>query len=1319
MNPRQPLLVQKTRSYKVRTKPKTLNRILKTSVISSQTLSNNKYYDYHQRLSLLNLSKLNKKKSFEIYHSSPRSFISSPDKSKKLNHPLIQVQLNSQNTTTHLKSFSNVSHLPQDLHEKSQSSVPLTSQPFKRSWWKCSGPPPPNKSSYEILRPVPHSQSQNPKVIIDLDRQSALETYRNLLHSSCPQSILPTDQFSFKDACRKIWKEVSSTESCSEVLELQRLAIEEMICLTLETLNQSSHTQSNQHISQCLYFIAAGPYSHQIVSVLGLDPIKGWRNPVKEELRLKTLRMLLRLVRHLGMDLVRWWSLEQSSSEGLKSRDLAKVGLMLIVALSKEGSVWQALRLFWAMESLESSEEEQLYQSDFNPLSFAQRAATALTLVDALWSHKRVDVAGEILEKISVAEWLGPVYQRYLLSCLMVRGAQGEVLAVQMIGSAYKRVWENSINLDQRLSGRNKRTRGVYLQNPKIPIARAQIEALGTTGQIRAARDVFHETIKSVSPQLGVYSQLPDLYAEIMRAHLKADDPQSIATLLTDMCSLKDPHSLIQPDQRHYNILIQAYANRMDVEGCSATLDRMIRQEVLPDLHTFGNICLLYAHIGDPESVLTVIEAVIKGSWLSRSSKPSRVLWNILLDACVESGDWSRSARLLELLERDDKKKGEADTYTNGIVLKSLVLSGSPADEVLKNFSMMYNHQTGLRADSRSYTLILQSVCDAEMMDLAKAIFHEIKKSATREGGCYQRTCQRSVRPNVYMYGIMISAFLRTGKHELATSYFNEMRSFGIEPSLPIYSMLTSAYAFSAFLRSEGQQQGDDSSEVEAQENGISTARRMAERFRFEILKAREDLKGSLPNLEKVRAIEASEFGWRPSWGEIGIVPKRMAHSLLGPIIQGYVKSARPAKALEVFRELLSQLGPDLSELTGARLVDLDIYTMLLDGYRRANDPAGVIEIWRVIFRAAVNDKMEEKDPTEELLQKVLKLCQRQTVCSVSQNEEDEKRVERERMIQERRRQRRRGNKLCLPLSIYTDCLSKHGYHEEVARTWHQVQSFNFGFDAANWNELCVAMFRSGDHRMAWWIVELVFFGKSEDLKPEDNNLLDVEEDCWADVLGQTESSSIDLVVRGFEGTRLEGALKTDGPMRPPNRTSLRRLKRFDDEVATKFLVKNLLDWMKDPEAQEFELYESNDERQSSIKSRQSWGTQIDSMRIIRRKLGWRPYEKVLRMLHGSLWRECSDLVIKEYESLRKKNEQITDRDKVEKILIGLINKLIQKYEEKYPRTLIQVLNINQQLNHLYESINTDELDRKRFSRLNLRDFVIRVIRSTISRIQN
>ncbi|MBW0494259.1 hypothetical protein O181_033974 [Austropuccinia psidii MF-1] len=1219
------------------------------------------------------------------------------------------------NPSFHSKSNATASSL---IISSSAKSSPSSSLDNSKDWWKLSNclNDSFNFNSKSKIKKNHYKHSENFSRIQSLNQfKSQLNDffkYQNLSLNPSSDSIYSNHQF--QSICQDIWSDLYQNEDRQIVMEIQIQAIDHLLNLFIQSFNQNQvqYLQNSFHLDfflHTLIFVTSSPYSHRIIPTLGLDPIKGWRNPVRQHLRLKTLRSLISFINTFHSDPSKWWlnQISNPSINHFQAIQLTKIGLFLIISLSKQGSITMALKLFWEMDRLThffpSSSSTIVPSPIFSP---HYRAATALSLVDALWSRKDLDSIEQILNKINLDPSLGSIYHRYLLNLLFLKAARGDLMSVKQIGNIYQSVGKK-FNLDSLngATGRNKRSRGFLLQDPKVLVARAEIEALGIIGDVHQAIQVFQNIIDTVPPQLGLFSQLPDLYAEMIKAHMRADDPRAIENLLSRMISTPDPHRLNQPDQRHFNILLQTYANRLDIEGCSSVLDKMISCNLSIDIYTLGNVCLLLANLGETESIRQVIESLTTPSSLDQSPsfKPNRELWNILLDGYVESGDWARAAKLLEYLQLDDQRHRDSDIVTNGIVLKALVLSGCPTDEVLETFKAMYNHQTGLSADIESYTLLLLSICDAGMMDLAEAIFHTLRENSNRQNSTHRRP-PVTPTPNVYMYGIMISAFLRLGKRKAAEDYLKEMRLAGITPNLVIYSMLTSAYASSSSSTVTNQEtDGADEEDEERQADGMQVARDMATSFKRDLLNSQSR---SRP-FENEFGLQKNSRGsneW-PLWTERNLLRKKLSHRLLGPIIQSYVKSARPAKALEVFRELVANLGHGFGIRSGAvSPIDIDIYTMLLDGYRKAQDPLGVMEIWREIVRLA-SETDQRVNLLDDLLDKVHKL-----IHPAWNNDKDEASF----LKSAERRQARRANKLCLPLSIFTECLSRHGHHEEVARTWYELQQQGFGFDAGNWNELCVAMFRSGNHQMGWSIAERVFCGRP-DVGEDEENDIEIEESNLASILAQTAGLGKGRLVEGLGSTRLSGARETESPIRPPNRTSVRRTKRFDDLPKTRMSVHNLLDSLRDSDSSP--TWEEEEGEEGRMSKAVNWSHQLKMIDRARKRLKWKPYQKVFRMLHGSMWRECSDLVIRKWE---EHNAEVNGNDRNEMNMLEIENKTIKDvreivdgYARRYPKTMMEMLRV---VNECKDE-TPKGMNQKEMFEWSKEDFVIRVIRRTIELI--
>lgn len=962
---------------------------------------------------------------------------------------------------------------------------------------------------------------------------------------------------------------------------------------------------------------------------------------VHESLRLSMLNQLLSLLKGLGTPVADWWQAEYEAAQQVASVSgqaaLQQLALVLILALAKQGSCYQALRLFRALDHVTPSQAYELQPvgggMTINLTSTQRKTATGLALAEALVARKRIEEADEVISKLVGEPSHGPLYLRYLITALSIKSALGNLTAVEQLGPAYVRVWKPEA---EQISGRNSRRRLHQRQPASLTYARARIEALAVSGNLAEAEHVFRSALEGLPKERSPLQRyaVADLYAEMMKAQVAVDSLEVAQVLFDELLATDGPS---MADQRHFNFLLQGYATRADLGRCTEVIEEMTRIGLPPDFHVYGNACMAFGNIQEPESILNVIEMVMRRGW-----EPGRELWNMLLDGYVEVGDWPRASRLLAFLESEDsRREREADGVTKGIVLKALVLSGAPTDEVVESFKAMYNERAGTGpADTRAYTLLLQSVCDSGMMDLAEAIFFSLKEHAPS-----------GVEPNVFMYGIMICAFLRLGKKSLAQFYFEDMRQYGLRPNSIIYAMVTAAYA-----RSSGSALAPDGDGPAR--DGVELAREMVKKFKEEMAAdglTFDERPPTSPELGISRETDrVPSRRRRVMMYDLPSVRQQASHRLLAPIIQSYVKTARPAKALEVVKELVESFGPARRARASGEMVELDVYTMLLDGYRRAGDPEGASEIWRRIFEEAVASEGSggrRHTERDRLLGAVAGLAGLKEVPRHPTH-------------------RAKNHVLCLPLSIYTDTLASHGFHEEVSEAWEAVQEAGFAFDPANFNHLCIASLKSGKADLAWAIVEHVL------LAEDHGSSLGVEggggeKSDWPGFLraGVVRRGLRDGVGgKGEETQRLE----TEGPIRPPNRTSVRKAQRFDDEPAARNALESLLNSLRSPtgrgEGISWTSSSSSPSLEEKIGNRRSgggrWSDQVEAMGRARRMLGWKPYGKVLRMLHGSMWRKCSDLIV-----LERRRERRRDED--EEVKVGLI---LNDYRKRYPKTMLEVL---------------------------------------------
>lgn len=170
----------------------------------------------------------------------------------------------------------------------------------------------------------------------------------------------------------------------------------------------------------------------------------------------------------------------------------------------------------------------------------------------------------------------------------------------------------------------------------------------------------------------------------------------------------------------------------------------------------------------------------------------------------------------------------------------------------------------------------------------------------------------------------------------------------------------------------------------------------------------------------------------------------------------------------------------------------IPLYTMLMDAYRHAGEHDRVQQVWEGIYALAI----EQMDSS---------------VASGASSIND-----------------RQDRRLCIPLSVYIEAMSSAGRHQDVLRVWSQLHESGFGFDAHNWNNLAIALTRSGDILRAFNIVENVLIKREEEVQAR----------RYFGMRSESEpESAVQLDLAGDDNmSALQEHLILDPAQRPPNR---------------------------------------------------------------------------------------------------------------------------------------------------------------------------------------
>lgn len=602
-----------------------------------------------------------------------------------------------------------------------------------------------------------------------------------------------------------------------------------------------------------------------------------------------------------------------------------------------------------------------------------------------------------------------------------------------------------------------------------------------------------------------LYKEVRGMFLQLLKYLLRFNDAEIIENLLSDWESRYNRRLVPKAPLSAYNILLQAYVQRADIDKAVATVDRLRSVgHHAPNVYTYTNLITLYAYRRYPSAALKAFREISEAGL-----EPTQASYASLMNAYVESGYFDKALPIFEFLDRHTAAEHplRPDIHTCTTLLKALVLMGSPFEEVSSFYKRLARRN--IRPSSKTLALLLQSACDTENLDFAEEMFAKVDR-----GELQIKDPDFGSPINVYTFTIMIRGLLRAGQKDAARSYYDEMIRRGIEPSSATWSILIAAY----------------SSDVQDGAACMIAEDLLNEFLRTYVSSDRTIRKGRLYAHDKALSRgTALHSAYGPMIASYARVVGQAARPVTGyasdstyqaQLLTAVLSSKSPSQALVSFQSMLAHHQSTPS---------IPTYTALLDAYRRSGDVEGLKDIWRAVYAFAMQEN-------------------RQGVVSATEAGSKPTTI--------------RSNALCLALSVYIDAMSVAGQHDEVVSTWTQMQADGFGFDAANWNNLAVALIRANSLERALWITETVLLAPrdapSERLLSGNaaNGVLLTEAATGNAIANNVVHDSAPTFAAAHTTQELALETRAETPARPPNRASelhdkrRRRLQESEDDFA-------------------------------------------------------------------------------------------------------------------------------------------------------------------------
>ncbi|KAG6903397.1 hypothetical protein C0995_005420 [Termitomyces sp. Mi166 len=435
------------------------------------------------------------------------------------------------------------------------------------------------------------------------------------------------------------------------------------------------------------------------------------------------------------------------------------------------------------------------------------------------------------------------------------------------------------------------------LAAPGVDDIASLIHGYAMTYDVKRAEETFEEFFPCDENGKRTNSPRISHYAAVINAHARKEacDQKRISFWLKDLANAD-----MVPNEFVFTIVLNAFAAAGDFESTMALLGQMREAGIRPNVVTYTIVITLLAHRKDPVGA----EAVFKRA-LKEGVTPDNRMIVALMNAHVEGGSWQGVIRAYDYLMAARVTAFSLEVYNT--LMKAYVLIGAPFNIVYKFFKRL--ERTKVKPDAYTYSLLVQSACDAGLMKIAADIYYDMRE---------RRTLDRNLDANVYILTILMAGFLQHGDNVRAQKVYREMLELGINPSPITYRAILQAY---------GNERSKKSLEI-------------AEQF-----------------IKSLVAVPEEERTWKkPKYDSLSAL-----HHLYGPVIHGWARMQSPEDVERVFQDLQNSGGtPSIGTLTA-----------LMDVYRRTFNIDAVREIWPSIqelgLKFTSKDWMTPEDGPSEI----------------------------------------------------------------------------------------------------------------------------------------------------------------------------------------------------------------------------------------------------------------------------------------------------------------------------------------------------------------
>ncbi|KAL4741866.1 hypothetical protein BDV11DRAFT_182085 [Aspergillus similis] len=441
-----------------------------------------------------------------------------------------------------------------------------------------------------------------------------------------------------------------------------------------------------------------------------------------------------------------------------------------------------------------------------------------------------------------------------------------------------------------------------YHSKPPAIAYRYALAVFSRAADSSSVNRVYEQYVAHYGEQ--VTSQTFKMRAHLLYAHARKGD---VHGTLVEFGKLWRKTSR-RPPTHCWNILLTAYANAGDLNGCFSRFKMMVENKVKLDSYSFGIILGLCAHRGDIDLVLEALEV---------AKKQQVQLTTPMLDTVVEAHCRNKN---LKQAEHFAEACLSVDATGSRVRMWNILLWNYAFEMDLESIARIRSRMdaAGIRADDMTYAAFLLSLVLLRQTDSARRILRTLSRSG-------------QMHATQFHYALVLYGYVKDRNRDMVHVIFREIQErFGYHG--PGTQLL--------FLRSQLQRDLHLIALAQAEEDGMDSAE-------VHFMHAEKLLAEIIEDFDQAKLVKTAPI---PGASRLPVAEVFPA-SYYEPLMTEYAKKGNLDRVKQLFSEYAKARRQSVEDAQAR--APLSLITSLMLAYLKADQLEKVDEYWKLAHRRA------------------------------------------------------------------------------------------------------------------------------------------------------------------------------------------------------------------------------------------------------------------------------------------------------------------------------------------------------------------------------